>query len=153
MISKRMLRVGLVVAAVTLAVIGLASPASAHTATIRDKATLLCLDSNASGSATGSAYTLACNGGRYQQWTPTNVTGTVYTVVDLQTGRCLDSNGSGQAYTLPCNGGGYQRWYFTWYSDSYEIKDVATSRCLDSNAAGQLYTLPCNGGNFQRWYH
>lgn len=76
-----------------------------------------CLDSNYAG----SAYGIPCNGGAYQHW-HFNYTGTMtdslygrtwnaYEIVNVQTGRCLDSNGT-DVYTLPCNGGLYQRWFF-----------------------------------------
>lgn len=110
-------------------------------------ATLLCLDSN----RTGSAYTLGCNGGSYQLWR--NIP-SIYgdTIVDAQTGRCLDSNLSGSVYTLACNGGSFQQWTVTYKGIyGWEIRNVATGLCLDSNTRGSLYTLGCNNGNFQRW--
>ncbi len=57
-------RLGIGVAALVAALlgaVGLASPASAHTATIINSQTQLCLDSDTGG----RAYTLRCNGGGF----------------------------------------------------------------------------------------
>jgi hypothetical protein len=118
------------------------------TAVLQNLSTQFCLDSN----ATGNAYTLGCNGGRYQKWTVSDQGRNTAVLRDVATGKCLDSNATGNAYTLRCNRGEYQKW--TVIRSDYNtvaLKDMATGRCLDSDANGNLYTLPCNGGSYQRW--
>jgi chitinase len=102
----------------------------------------LCLDSNNYNGTNGSVFTDRCNENISQSWQFR-----VNTIVDAQTGFCLDSNYAGQVYTGSCNGGNFQNWQFFGNT----IRDRQTGRCLDSNYAGQAYTLPCNGGNYQNW--
>ncbi len=59
------------------------------------------LDSNSGG----DVYILSANSGQNQQWN-WNSDGTI---VDVATGRCLDSSGYYvTVFTRPCNGGDYQ---------------------------------------------
>ncbi|TDD57760.1 xylanase [Kribbella antibiotica] len=71
-----------------------------------------------------------------------------YSFPNIQTGRCLDNNGT-SLYTLPCNHGANQTWYPT--SDSRGLRSNGTNQCLDSNSAGRAYVLGCNGGAYQQW--
>jgi hypothetical protein len=73
-------------------------------------------------------------------------------IIDVATGRCLDSNFAGDAYTSICNGGAYQEWYIYTNATSHTaIENMETGLFLDSNYAGNLYTDPGNGGNYQSW--
>jgi len=128
-----------------------AAPGVASAETViapKNVATLLCLDSNTSG----SVYTLKCNTGFYQEWIEALGTyGKVYR--NLATGMCLDSNAERSVYTHVCNGGSYQQWNLANNGgSSYTLRNVATGYCLDSDTTGHVYTLDCNGGNFQAWY-
>jgi hypothetical protein len=141
---------------------------------LSDHQTGLCLDSNYSNPAypaTGAVYTDPCNGGTYQQWFidfPNEVppANDPLTIVDNQTGLCLDSNYSnpaypatGAVYSDPCNGGTYQQWYISEVGNGdFTIRDAQTGLCLDSNysnpaypSTGAVYTGPCNGGTYQNW--
>jgi hypothetical protein len=70
-----------------------------------------------------------------------------YTLQDVQTGRCLDGNGS-QVYTNPCDP--TNTWQI-WLIDDSVIRHSKSYNCLDSNSAGNAYLLACNGGNYQSW--
>ena len=98
----------------------------------QDWQTEQCLDSNY-----GLAYTQPCNTGNYQNWRFN-----VNTIVNAQTGRCLDSNYNGQIYTQPCNGGNYQNWEFY----GADIFDRQTKLCLVAGSNGDVNTGPCNVG-------
>ncbi|WP_066366980.1 RICIN domain-containing protein [Herbidospora mongoliensis] len=63
-----------------------------------------CLDGTA---ATGSVYTLSCNGGDYQKWQ----LGVAGHITQRQSVQNLDSNWAGSVYLSPQNRGDYQMWY------------------------------------------
>ncbi|MET9516429.1 RICIN domain-containing protein [Streptomyces sp. NPDC002994] len=86
----------------------------------------------------------SCNSGSYQKWTVARVSGG-YTVKNMATGRCLDSNANQAVYTRACNGGSYQKWAI---STGYKLKNVATGFYLDSNHDKKLYTGAGNSGNY-----
>ena len=79
-----------------------------------------CLTSYWAGSnGLGSVYTEPCSSpaNYYEQWYE-KWDGSRFTLVNRETGLCLDSNsndgqgnGFGSVYTHSCNGGNYQRWY------------------------------------------
>jgi Ricin-type beta-trefoil lectin domain len=77
--------------------------------------------------------------------------GEVYSLENIATGRCLDSDPGGKAYTLGCNNGAYQRWDVSQSGSGYILRNDKTGRCLDSNDKGDAYTLDCNGGPYQLW--
>jgi hypothetical protein len=82
--------------------------------------------------------------------------GEVYSLENIATGLCLDSNDNGNAYTKGCNGGAYQLWNYTSTSHNPpygKYWNVATGRCLDSNNKEELYTYPCKDGyGGQNWF-
>ena len=91
----------------------------------------------------GNVYTDSCNTGNYQNWRFN-----VNTIVDAQTGLCLDSNIYGNVYTDSCNGGNFQNWEFF----GNVIFDRQTRLCLQSDYYGNVTTAPCDLNNpFQNW--
>jgi hypothetical protein len=137
---------------VALVVVGFAHAASAQVSVnFVNYWTNYCLDSNyhdpaASNPSQGAVYSLPCNGGNYQNWNP-GLGSSGLTIVDQQTGLCLDSNYDGAVYTLPCNGGNYQNWNI--YSNSWgyvSIEDAQTGMCLYSDESGNISTtISCTG--------
>ena len=105
----------------------------------------LCLDSNYNA-FNNNVYTDSCNTGNYQNW---QFNGN--TIVDVQTGFCLDSDIHGNVYTDSCNTGNYQNWEF-WGNIIFNRQ---TRLCLDSSnyapSNGNVYTRPCNEGGSQTW--
>jgi hypothetical protein len=70
-----------------------------------------------------------------------------YKLVDVQTGYCLDGNGS-QVYTNPCD---QNNTWQIWQVNGSVLTHAKTNTCLDSNSGGSAYLLGCNGGNNQSW--
>ena len=94
-----------------------------------DVQTGLCLDTGNYSPTNGNVYTDGCN---YYSVNSQNWQFKVNTIVNAETGLCLDSNYAGQVYTDSCNGGNFQNWQF-WGNT---IRDRQTGLCLDSNYAG-----------------
>jgi hypothetical protein len=99
----------------------------------------LCLDG--SSNAFSNVYTDSC-GGYSQNWRFN-----VNTIVNVQTGYCLDSDYYGNVYTDSCNTGNFQNWEFF----GQVIFDRRTRLCLQDNS-GNVTTAPCNPNNvYQQW--
>ena len=121
-----------------------------------------CLDSNTSG----SAYTLACNGGNYQNWLEfvNGATGADIFESD-QTDLCLavvsESNSNlWSVGTESCPGNPantFELWRPVSVGGHSGFVNVATGFYLDSNlngkgsGVGAVYVDPGNGGSYQQW--
>ncbi|NUR59068.1 MAG: xylanase [Catenulispora sp.] len=77
-----------------------------------------------------------------------------FTLHDVATGRCLDSNYAGSAYALGCNGGNYQNWYYlgTYWNGAYLIVDAQTGLCLQPTGTQTVGTASCNSNDaYEAW--
>lgn len=73
-------------------------------------------------------------------------------IVNIATGKYLDSNTSGNVYALHGNGGHFQLWDIAWFDRGVvSFRNYATDLTLDSNGNGDVYALTKNGGNYQKW--
>jgi serine/threonine-protein kinase len=70
-----------------------------------------------------------------------------FSLRDVSTLFCLDSNYARNAYTLGCNGGTFQKWLprKDGFGGTWSFQDLETKYCLDSNTSGDVYTNPCGG--------
>jgi hypothetical protein len=86
---------------------------------IKEKGSGLCLDA---WYDRDDAYGWNCNGARSQRWKAVYVgdrkddmfyqrTESMYNLVNLETGECLDADFRAWSYTFPCNGGDWQLWF------------------------------------------
>jgi chitinase len=108
--------------------------------------TTLCLDTSNYNANNGNVYTDTCNGTTSQNWSFS-----VNTIVDSQTGFCLDSNYAGQVYTDPCNTGNFQNWEFFPTGFGTVIFDRQTRLCLQDNN-GTVVTAPCDINNVNQYW-
>ena len=106
----------------------------------------------------------AANGQTNQRWRFTDAGGGFFTVVSVNSGKCLDVNGGATAtgdgarvVQWTCNGGTNQQWRLQDAGSGY-VNLIArhSGKCLDVNAAAttdgaQLVQWTCNGGTNQQW--
>ena len=77
-----------------------------------------------------------------------------FTLHNVATGRCIDSNTSGSAYMLTCNGGNYQNWYYlgTSWNGAYLLVDAQTGRCIRPTGSVSIGTASCNSNDaYEAW--
>ncbi|MFE9454193.1 choice-of-anchor P family protein [Streptomyces sp. NPDC006739] len=115
-----------------------------NAATISDGEWHHCLDSDYDG----RAFLSPCGGDRtyYQQWQAVGST-----LVDVQTGLCLDGNDRGDIYTRPCDAGQqnpYQHWHGSkGHQDIFNEKTERFLTADDTNVIGGAYI----GLDRQQW--
>jgi hypothetical protein len=79
---------------------------------------------------------------------------TTFSLHNVATGRCLDSNDAGSAYILPCNGGNYQNWHYlgSYFAGAYLLVDAQTGRCIEPTGSTSIGTSACNSNDgYQAW--
>lgn len=169
---KNAIRMAAVLSSSALAAVGATSMASASSAVsasvkpnvplvqLHDIATGHCLDSN------GAAYTLACNGGNYQDWlefvngaTGADIFENDHTDLCLAVVSEVDSNlwsvGTEACPGNPANT--FELWRPVSVGGHSGFVNVATGFYLDSNlngkgsGVGAVYVDPGNGGSYQQW--
>jgi len=139
-----------VVAAVTLAGLTAAAPASAAATGAITGIGGKCVDVVDGGTANGTRVQLwSCNGGAAQQWSARD-DGSVSAL-----GRCLDAAGTANGAAVQvfdCDGTAAQR----WTADAGRLVNAGSQRCLDatgvSSADGtRLQLWSCSTGANQQW--
>ncbi len=127
---------------------------SGEVMTISDNETGKCLESNWSGNNPsdpgmsannpsdpdmGAAYTKTCDSSLFQQWTLSPTAGySAFTLQNVATGKCLDSNASVSQGGLGAIG--------------VPLPQMAAIYSRGDTDMGALYTKTCNSGQFQNWY-
>lgn len=131
-----------------------AAPAPPPFARMQNLATGFSLDSDADG----SAYTRLAKTGDQQRWQVIPAARGAYTLVNVDSQRCLDSDTSGRVHTAECGGATSQLWTLeTSRCGTVVVRDVATGLVLDSNGtpagdgAQKVLTFHENGGSYQKW--
>jgi hypothetical protein len=129
-------------------------PSGPFTATLIGYASQQCVDPMA-GAANGVLELAGCFEGAEQLFTFQPAASGAYTVVDKQTGDCMDvfnaSTADGaQVVHWPCNGGANQEWALRLApggdGQDYQLVSVLSGKCLDATALG---TQP--GTPMQQW--
>ncbi|MFD7664706.1 RICIN domain-containing protein [Streptomyces sp. NPDC059788] len=72
--------------------------------------------------------------------------GGVQTIVNEQTGRCLDSDVKGYVYTKACTDNNrYQQWHLETEGGDLHIRNVQTGFCLTAVNGEEVRAIPCAG--------
>jgi hypothetical protein len=70
-------------------------------------------------------------------------------IVNITTGRALDSTELGYAYNLPYNEGDFQKWRFKGLDEKIVLVNNATGRVFHSNYKSKVYTCPEKESQFE----
>ncbi|MFD0856292.1 RICIN domain-containing protein, partial [Actinomadura adrarensis] len=115
-----------------------------------------CMDVDASGTEPGAnVQQWGCNGTSAQDWQFTEVGGGYYTLVNPNSGKCLDIDGTDGAgmgdgdnvWQWDCNGSEGQQWLPEKKPGGYWLKSKRSGKCLSIDAAAKFEL----GGNIVQW--
>ncbi|SEP39118.1 RICIN domain-containing protein [Amycolatopsis saalfeldensis] len=144
-------------AGAVLAVAALLSGTATASATVESKSQRFanwtyqqCIQGDA---ANANLYPRACSTSlRLQFWTWSGVFNGNTKLVNLASGRCLDSNDKGDVYALPCNSSSfYQVWQVHLPSGGTPwIVNAQTHRNLEQEANGTYRTMPPDQSNLRQ---
>jgi len=92
------------------------------------------------------------NGGLNQQWTFISLGGTLYKIINNNSGECITTDGRAgdDVYQLPCDGSAGQQWYTNlspWTVYAWTIWNPSSNLYMDVKGAS-----PWAGAHIDTWY-
>jgi hypothetical protein len=126
-----------------------APEASAQVGPLKNNGTGFCLGVN---TFTGAAISQPCNGSSNQAWSQ-SPTASGFLLKNVQTGRCLDTNGAGAVFVSACNTTLRTQYWLRLNvtTTSARFRSAATNLLLNSSGTGVINAAPANGLPLQVW--